>query len=227
MLAWRTAGNGIQSQIFAAGAWSAPVDVGQQTDGDLTLAVLGASLFLIVKAVGSDAMNVISYNTADFNVITGTKNGYSDTTRGVWSPSAFPVAHFGRGPRRNDTVELEPKLRPYKGAAPYASATLEGVLHLATNDATGAQVMTSTFALSGMLTPLHPVDYAAGATGSNGYGTLAQGGWTRRAPVGGVMNAGAMAIARFGERLALLSQPAAGGPLQLTIGAYAGEDAPA
>lgn len=221
MLAWRTAGNGIQSQVFAAGAWSAPVDTGQQADGDLTLGVLGASLFLIAKAVSSDAMNVLSYNTADFNVITGTQNGYSDTTRDAWSPSAFPVAHFGRGPWRDDTVEQEPILQPYTGAAPYANATLDGVLHLVTNDAAGAQVITSRFSLSGMLTPLHPVDYATGATGSNGYGTLAQGGWTLQAPVAGLTNAGAMAMARFGERLALLSQPAAGGPLQLTLGAYA------
>jgi hypothetical protein len=221
MLAWRTDGGGIQSQVFAAGAWSAAVDTGQQTDGDLTLGVLGASLFLVAKAVGSDAMNVLSYNTADFNVITGTKNGYSDTTRDAWSPSAFPVAHFGRGPWRDDTVEQEPILQPYSGAAPYANATLDGVLHLVTNDAAGAQVITSRFSLSGMLTPLHPVDYATGATGSNGYGTLAQGGWTLQAPVAGVTNAGALAMARFGERLALLSQPAAGGPLQLTLGAYA------
>lgn len=225
MLAWRTDDNGIQSQIFAAGSWSTPVDVGQQTDGDLTLAVLGASLFLIAKAVGSNTMNVVSYNTADFNVLTGTKNGNSDTTRGAWSPSAFPVAHFGRGPRRHDHIDVEPILRPYQGTAPFVNATLDGVIHLVTNAAGGAHVMTTTFSQSGVLTPLHPVSYASTTTSaSNGYGTLAQAGWMQQVPMAGVANAGAMAMARFGERLALLSQPSAGAALQLTIGGHVQQD---
>lgn len=220
MLVWVAEGGRIQSRIFAGGAWSAPADTGQQTDGDLTVAVLGASLFLIAKAAGSDTMNVTSYNTADCNVITGTSNGYSDTTLGAWSPSSYPVAHFGRGPRHRD-VEREPMLRPYPGVAPFANATLEGVVHLVTNGGDGGHAITTTFSLSGMLTPLHPVDYGAGSTGSNGYGTLAQGGWTRQEPVAGVQNAAAMAMARFGERLALLSRTGSGGALQLTIGGYA------
>lgn len=223
MLAWTGADGVIQSQIFADGSWSAAAATGLQTDGDVTLAVLGASLFLIAKIPGSDTMNVISYNTADFNVVTGTKNGYSDTTRGAWSPSAFPVAHFGRGPRARDTVEVEPVLRPYTGAAPFASATLDGVVHLATNEPGGSQVSTTTFSLSGIMTPLHPVDYATGSTGSNGYGTLAQAGWTLQAPVARVANAGAMAMARFGDRVALLFQPSAGAGLQLATGGYVRE----
>jgi len=220
MLAWRTAANGIQSQIYADGSWGAVAGTGQETDGDLTLATLGASLFLIHKVVGSDEMNVLSYNTAPFNVVS-TSDGDDDATIGQWSPSEFPVAYFGFAPSRATPGNPEPLLHPYKGIAPFAAATLEGVIHLAHPSVRDPQVLTERFSRSGILTPANEVSYVSDSPGtSNGYGTLAQAGWTRQLPMAGVRSAGAMAMTRFGSHLALLFQPRAGGPLRMSVGAY-------
>lgn len=218
MLAYATAGE-LQSQTYANGAWSAAVAVGQQTDGDLELAVLGTSLFLIHKAVGTNEMNVVSYNTAPFNVVTN--NAPNDTTQYTWSPSEFPVAFFALRPNPSTPHEPEPADLPYQGAGPYAAATLDGVIHLAHANVNAPQVMTETFSLSGMLTPQNVVDVAASATGtSNGWGTLAEAGWTLQTPIEGVANAGALSMARFGSQLALLFQPTAGGAVHLLLGGY-------
>jgi hypothetical protein len=63
---------------------------------------------------------------------------------------------------------------------------------------------------------------------SNGFGTLAEAGWSVQHPIAGVRNhaAGGLAMARCGSRLMLLSQPQAGGPLFLSVGDY-GEGKPA
>jgi hypothetical protein len=222
MLAWCAGNNAIESQVFAGGRWSAPADVGHETDGDLTIAVLGPSLFLITKAVGSEAMNVVSYNTGDWNVVTGTKSGSSDATRGTWSPSAFPVAPFGRGPRWRDK-EPEPRLRMYRGAAPFVAATLDGVIHLVTAGSDTAHVLAQTFSLSGILTPANNVDYGSTATGtSNGFGTLAEAGWTRQVTIDGIVTApgAALAMAQHDSGLVLLSQPQPGSLLLMSIGRY-------
>jgi hypothetical protein len=218
MLAY-AAGGALQSQTYANGAWSAAVPVGQQTDGDLELAVLGTSLFLIHKAVGTNEMNVVSYNTAPFNVVTN--NDPNNTTQYAWSPSEFPVAFFALRPNKSTPHEPEPADLPYRGAGPYAAATLDGVIHLAHANVIAPQVMTETFSLSGMLTPQNVVDVAASATGtSNGWGTLAEAGWTLQTPLEGVANAGALSMARFGSQLALLFQPTAGGAVQVVLGGY-------
>ncbi|MEK6259985.1 MAG: hypothetical protein AABP62_15295 [Planctomycetota bacterium] len=100
MLAYRDSGNHIQSLLYANGAWATtPTPVNQQTDGTIALTMLGPSLYLIAKVVGQDGMNVVSYNTADFNVVTiapsKTTGPYNNSTQGAWSPSVFPVAQFG------------------------------------------------------------------------------------------------------------------------------------
>ena len=100
MLAYRDSGNHIQSLLYSNGAWATtPIPVNQQTDGTIALATLGSSLYLIAKVVGQDGMNVVSYNTADFNVVTiaasKTNGPYNNSTKDAWSPSAFPVAQFG------------------------------------------------------------------------------------------------------------------------------------
>jgi hypothetical protein len=105
--------------------------------------------------------------------------------------------------------------------APFAAATLDGVIHLAHSGVGQPQVQAERFSLSGTLTPAKPVSYQSNTAGtSKGYGTLVQAGWTRQQPIAGVQNAGAMAMARFGPQLALLFQPRAGGALAITLGAY-------
>ena len=103
MLVFQAADKQLQSLTFANGAWeTTPVAVGQQTDGDVALTLHGTSVFLMFKIVGSDGMNVLTYNTADYNVVTipdGKTNGpCNNTTKDAWSPSPFPVSQFGIAP---------------------------------------------------------------------------------------------------------------------------------
>lgn len=225
MLAYSTA-SGLQSQLFASGQWAPPVAVGQQGGGAVTLCTLGTSLFLIYEAAatssqaaGASSMNVVSYNTAPFNVVV-TSNGNSNTTVGAWSPSVFPVQHFSAGPTRPPGGDGS--LRPYQGAAPFAAATLDGVIHFVHRAVRDATLWTTTFSLSGMLTPVNPVSYKTSGAGlSNGYGTLAEAGWSRQAPVAGIAGSGsAMAMASAGSEVILLWQERSGSPLRLVAGSY-------
>jgi uridine kinase len=153
-------------------------------------------------------------------VVTGTAGGDNDTTRGMWSPTAFPVAHFGHKPGRPDP---DPNLRPYLAVAPLAAATLDGVIHLAHAGVGEPQVAAERFSLSGVLTASKTFSADTSAIGTSfGYGTLAEAGWTRQAQIGGVQNeaGGAMAMARFGSRVALLFQPQKNGALHMTVGQY-------
>lgn len=209
----------LTSQTYAAGTWSAAVSVGQQTDGAVVAAVLGTSLFAIYKVPGTNGMNAVSYNTATFNVVTSSNS--SATTQYLWSPSAFPVAHFAHSPARTDTGDLPmPVTDVYEGVAPFAAATLDGVLHLAHGAASGSGVMTERFSTSGIFTPKNAVNDTQGATGSNGWGTLAEAGWSPQLPLPGVATGAAMAMARFGGHVALLSQEAAGGAVTMSMGRY-------
>jgi hypothetical protein len=163
---------------------------------------------------------VVSYNTAPFNVVT-TSSGDNDATLGLWSPCEFPVAHFGFAPSRATPGNPEPLAHPYQGVAPFVSGTLNGVIHLAHSGVDRAQVWVERLSLSGVLTPAKPTSYSSDSSGvSNGYGTLAPGGWTRQLPILGVRNEGAMAMGSAMQQLALLFQPNVGGPLHLSLGAY-------
>jgi len=220
MLVYAQSDGSMQSQTYANGAWSSALAVGQTTGGELVVAALGTSLFIIYAAPGSNGMDVVSYNTAPFNVITGADD--SNTTQYLWSPSAFPVAHYSFGPDRADADAPEPVLRSYQGVAPFAAATLDGVIHLANVATSGSAVITETFSTSGVFTPQNVVTDAANATGSNGWGTLAEAGWSLQRPIAGIANqpGAAMAMARFGASVVLLTQASAGGAVMMTIGCY-------
>ncbi len=236
-------GNVLFSTRFVGKGWAAATEVPHKTGGDLTLVRLGASIYLIHKAFDGDHMNVVSYNTADFNVLDIApsppphlppplaaiyqKNGpANNTTKDMWSPSEYPVAHYSHGPNRETPGEQEPRLLPYPGRAPLGAATLDGVIHLIHPEASGARVLTESFSLSGILTPKNPVSY--GSTDedptSNGYGTLAQAGWSQQRAIDDAYchPAGGLAIARVGSRLALLFQPEDDGRLYMVVGEYAG-----
>lgn len=272
MLAYAGSDGALYSLARTASGWGERVAVGHKTDGDLTLAVLGPSLYLIHKAAGSDRMQVVSYNTADFNVVTVPQaNGGpdSDTVKDAWSPSEFPVAYYWYGPAPRTPDTDQPLLRPYLGAAPFAAATLDGVIHFAHAQPGDARVMTETFSLGGILTPKNPVSWITEAKArlrsvgparqhrsrysiwaqfvdqpgsgvmkqaiteakekapptSNGFGTLAEAGWSLQQPIARLRNhgGGGLAMARCGERLMLLSQPQAGGQIYLSVGDYGTE----
>ena len=230
MLVWQAANNDICSLIYADGKWgSASTSVGHQTDGVITLAALGPSLYLIYKAVGSHEMDVVSYNTAPFNVVTVKESQwsgpYDNTTKDAWSPSTFPVAHFSHGPNPLTPDEDEPLLQPYQAKGPFVAATLDGVIHLAHPGVSNPLVLTETFSLSGIMTPLEPISYGKSdeTTTSNGYGTLAQAGWSRQTPINGVYHHAtrAMAMARVGSEVVLFFGPDAGDRIQMCSGRYA------
>ena len=221
MLVFAAASDGsMQAQTFADGAWSSATPVGQSTTGAIALTALGTSLFLIYQAAEDEEMNVVSYNTAPFNVISGAGN--DDTTQYAWSLSAFPVANFAfrRSVKEGDAVD--PLLRPYRGIAPLAAAALDGVIHLAHPAASSPQVVTETFSIGGLFTAAAAISDITGSTGSNGWGTLAEAGWSQQQPIAGVRNlpAGAMAMARFETSVALLTQESAGDAIALTLGRY-------
>lgn len=170
MLAYADESGALYSLVLSDQGWCEPVSVGQKTDGDITLAVLGATVLLVHKAPGCDQMNAVSYNLADFNVVTppggnqsvtlidGTEitvNG--DTTQDLWSPTASPVAFFWRGQLAREVAEDDPRLYPFNGAGPFAAACLDGVVHLTHPMPSTPQVTTETFSISGTLTPKHPI----------------------------------------------------------------------
>ena len=104
MFAFRGADGGIRSRRWTAGAWGEIVPTGHSTDGSLVLGALGPSLYLVFKTRGRTSLRAVSYNSADFNVVTLAASkyagSYDDTTVHAWSPSAFPVAAAGVLARR-------------------------------------------------------------------------------------------------------------------------------
>jgi len=215
MLAWRSEAKELFSLVNQSGNWSdAPVPIGPAgdpfvTEGSLCLAVLGSSLFCIYEATQSDAMMVVSYNCADFNVITAKESAYSgdynDTTVNQWSPSAFPVEAFSSAPFQKTPGEPEPQTEEFAGRAPLACATLDGVIHLAHGTPQGSQIVTETMSISGLLTPKLPVSYAVSEEKktNNGYGTLKEAGWSEQVPIEGAELGldSALAMASDGQQL--------------------------
>ena len=228
MLAFSHGDSSVVSRIRDQSKWGEPVPVpAAATDGGLVLGALGASLYLIAKAPGSQQMNVVSYNTGLYNQITVTPGQHgqpqNETTVEQWSPSAFPVAHFSSRPDEV-TAQRKPQSRPYEGGGPMALATLDGVMHLVHPGPENAQLLTETFSIAGLMTPAFPVSYkrADKSTANNGFGTLAEGGWSRQAPIFGARcyKDGALAFGRSGDEIFLLSRPNAGAPVELRRGRY-------
>lgn len=229
MLAYQDTCNELYSLRFIGGAWeTVPTKVGHQTDGKLVLAVLGNSLYLIHKVIGNNYMNVISYNTADFNALTvpdGEWSGpYDNTTKDKWSPSVFPVAYFSNSESKITPGEPEPVIEAYKAGYPLVAATLEGVIHLCHPGIANSLVLTETFSIGGILTPEKRISYNESdeTTTSNGYGTLAEAGWSKQTAINGVYNHKntAMAMTQVAEKIILAFHPDNSGEVQICIGKY-------
>jgi hypothetical protein len=235
MLVWQAEDGALQSRLWSGGSFELAVPVaGFKASGALTLGALGASLYLVFKEPGSEGFSVVSYNTAPFNAVAMTVQGYSqtleNTTAFAWSPSAFPVEHFTARPWKGAAQgatpdgELEPVTKAYRGAGPIATATLDGVLHLVHAGAESPALITETFSVAGLLTPKNPVSYQSKdyLNTNDGFGTLAQAGWSRPATIYGAFcpPSGALAMGRAGDELVLLFQREAGGPVQMCVGRY-------
>ncbi len=191
MLALRDEAGAVSTRVrgagVPAGVWSEAVTVeAARSDGALVLGSLGESLYLIAKAPGANSMNVVSYNSAAFNTVTVKPNKYGgpqdNTTVDAWSPSAFPVAHFSGWP--DTTGQRQPLVRPYETSGPMAIATLDGVMHLVHPGVSNPLLLTETFSISGVMTPAKPVSYKNAAPDvNNGFGTLAEAGWSHQSPI--------------------------------------------
>ncbi len=226
MLAFRSDSGDVQSCVRSSAAWATPVPVpAARSDGAMTLGTLGESLYLIVKVPDAPSMNVVSYNSAPFNIVTVAPNKYGgpqdNTTVDAWSPSAFPVAHFSSRP---DAIgKRQPSARPYETSGPMAIATLDGVMHLVHPGVSNPLLLTETFSLSGLMTPLKPVSYkSADSDVNNGFGTLAEAGWSKQSPIFDARCApgGALAMGRAGSQILLLYRAGAGSPVWLHEGQY-------
>lgn len=226
MVALRDESGNVTTRVRSGGAWSNAVAVeAARTDGSMVLGSLGESVFLIVKVPDAHSMNVISYNTAQFNTVTVEENKYGgpwdNTTVAAWSPSAFPVAHFSGWP---DTAgKRQPHARPYETSGPMAIATLDGVMHLVHAGTGNPLLMMETFSISGLMTPGKPVSYKNSAKDvNNGFGTLAEAGWSKQSPIfeARCEPGGALALGRVASQIILLYRSRARFPLQLIEGQY-------
>lgn len=224
MMTYTDAKGDIHSQIYD-GTWCSPVATKYQTDGSHTLGVVGTSLLLMFKTPEENTLSVVSYNTAPFNAVTVPKRKYAgpwdNTTCGKWSPSAFPVSHFSSRPTPITPGESEPDTIVYKTGGTLACCTLNGVLHLLHTGLNYSQILTETFSLHGVMTPALPISYdpALEKTTNNGYGTLAEAGWSEQKPLTGLFTSGALAAAAFQESAWILTQDKEG-TVSLTQGGY-------
>lgn len=192
-----------------------------RTDGGMALGALGETLLLIVKAPGAQSMNAVSYNSAPFNVVTVPPNKYGgaqdNTTVDAWSLSAFPVAHFSS--RSDATGPRQPSARPYETSSPMAIATLDGVMHLVHPGAGKPLLLTEMFSIAGVMTPSQPVlsKSTDSATASNGFGTLAEAGWSQQSPLFDARSGpgGALAMGRAGNQVLLHCRASTGSALRL------------
>jgi len=226
MFAGRDVMGAVFTRVYANGKWGKLMTVeAARTDGAIVLGTLGAAMYLIVKTPDAHSMSVISYNSARFNAVTVKKNKYGgpwdDTTVEAWSPSTFPVAHFSGSPDAGG--KRQPLTRPYETSGPMALATLDGVLHLVHPGPRNPLLMTETFSLSGVMTPGKPVSYKnADRDVNNGFGTLAEAGWSKQRPIfpARCEPGGALAMGRGGHKIVLLYRTAKGSRLQLIEGGY-------
>jgi hypothetical protein len=235
MFAQRTASGVVSTRVRAAGAqgtiWAENVPVeAARSDGAIALGALGEALYLVVKTPEANSINVVSYNSAPFNAVTVKPNRYGgpqdNTTVDVWSPSAFPVAHFSAWP--DTTGQRQPHARPYETSGPMAIATLDGVMHLVHPGAGNPLLLTETFSIAGVMTPAKPVSYKnAAADVNNGFGTLAEAGWSKQSPIFDARceHGGALAMGRAGSQIFLLYRAKPGSCVQLLLGQYVQRDA--
>ena len=212
---------------YRDGKWEDAITTGHETYGPLAIASSGHGSFLFHAHEPGPLMQA-SYNTAPFNIVVSTGADptlpYEHTTKDVWSPGMWPVAHFTAASTPITPGVLEPSLQPYRAAEPIVAAEMDGVLHLVHALPGTGELATETFSLSGVLTPSLPVWYRGGdsAQTSNGYGTMAEAGWSEQVVLPGaeVGPAGVAAMTRFDDSIVLFVSKGPGAPVRMLTGRY-------
>ncbi|MDF1697608.1 MAG: alkaline phosphatase family protein [Saprospiraceae bacterium] len=170
MLCWVDDNGFIQSTIGDASGFSGPlIPVKQLTDGPMALRQLGASLFLVYKERNTRKMRITSYNVGPFNAFEavdfqGNKAPNNYTTLHQWSPTDYVVGHFSK--------KMAALANEYQNLGQMAMATISGEMHLVHRGGyeDTPNAFTEMFGLNGI--------YTASSQFTNGFGTLAQAGWT-------------------------------------------------
>lgn len=225
MLVYAVPGGELWARRWRGGRWEDALPVGHSTAGGFTLAALGHTFLLVVEHPGGH-LRCATYGTASFNAVTVGDSQYAgpydDTTVDAWSPDAFPVAHFAAAASKVTPGEREPRLQPYASTGPLAAADLDGVIHLVHPRRSGEYLRHTTFSLAGIMTSKLPVSYNArdATTTSNGYGTLAEAGWSTERALRGAewSGGGALALARVGKTVVLLA--GGGAATRMVVGRY-------
>lgn len=192
---------------------------------NLCLTSMGTTIFLIWQDESS-SLFAATYNTAEFNkteVATSAYAGpYDNASINAWSGSAFRLTHYTES--YFNTQENEPRAAEsgYAGEGIMQAAVLDGVLHLVHNICGSNQLVTETFSIPGLLTPEKAVSYDAKlqTTTSNGYGTLAEAGWSKPQSLNLVVREpdSALSLSRFKDQLWLTYEH--DGELYRTVGEY-------
>ncbi len=170
MLCWTSEDGFIQSMVGDRSGLSGEViPVSQLTDGRMSMAQLGASLFLVYKERNTRKMRMISYNVGPFNAFKalnfqGEPDPVNNTTIHKWSVQDFPVGHFSK--------KMGALANEYQNLGDMTLGTLDGEMHLVHRGgyADLSTAYTEIFGLTGI--------YSAADQSTNGYGTLDQAGWT-------------------------------------------------
>ena len=222
----------------AQGPVTVPVTVNSNISAPFKLARLGASIFLIYSQPHSNNLSCLSYNTAEFNKVNvkaGAYSGpYDDYTVDAWSASSFNLNLFGETPPAAALVttpeeEPEPTQQNLVASGQFAVQTLDGVLHLLHNAGDNPQLLSSTFSVSGTLTPGRPVSYQVDAPGtelaqetSDGYGTLFEAGWSAVVPIENIVRDkhSPIAMAKFNNQLWLFYQGLGQEKISICRGSY-------
>lgn len=214
MLCWQSENGFIRFLIYADGKWQCDAqDVGQLTDGPMTLAQVGPSLYLVYKERNTRKMRITSYNLAPFNSFTAFSFGgdpapQNNTSLHQWAPADHNVGHFAKkmGALQND----------YQALGPLTMAAIDGEMHLVHRAAYKDQpnAYTEVFGLTGVFT--------AANQRTNGYGTLDQAGWTMEKEMPNVLldpDSG-LAMSSNGQQLLLVWRAHLGTTMSYCIGGY-------
>ena len=219
----------IYSMILGSSGAGSPVSLGKATFGDLTLASLGSTLYLVYNSTSIQGLDMVSYETASYNTISNNpfKSPNNNTVAGIWSGSAYPVGQVG--PDTSAHMELPPSEDPTLAQGAAVMAELDGCLHLMTTAAAGGKPtpgtsITQIFALTGIMTAQKPTSLTPVPGTSNGYGTLMEVGWGPVTSLDDAFNRspnGPLAMASFNGSLYIFFTAPDQQTIQMAIGGYA------
>lgn len=214
MLCWAGSSDYMQFMLGNEDGFSGPISqVGQLTNGAMTLGQLGASVFLVYKERNTRKMRITSYNTAKFNSFNavdfqGKAAPENDTTLYNWSVCDFEVGHFSRKMAALGNV--------YQHMGDLAMATADGEMHLVHRG--GYKDLphgyTEVFGLTGI--------YSAESELTNGYGTLDQAGWTKEEELSQVSfnTSSPISMTSDGKTLTLVWVDSVSKTIQIIKGSY-------